>query len=167
MTIETNQPPALRLYSFVAGNYLSAGQRGLQTAHAISELFASGQPHQLTLEWARSHKTIIILNAGSHAGVLAAHKQLEALGESLNLPKALFREDEVSLNNAATATAVVVPQHLFDVVSVAPKFSDQATLWAPRPTDGSAASWSTAYANTSAEHAFITFLKSYPLANLG
>lgn len=167
MSIETNLTPALRLYSLVAGNYLSSGQRGLQTGHTISELFALGQPHPLFQEWASSHRTIIILNAGNHGGVMRAYDRLQDFGERLNLPKVLFREDEESMNSMATATAVVVPQRLFDVVSVAPKFSDQPSLWAPRPTDGSTASWSDAYPETSAEHVFITFLKSYALANLG
>lgn len=126
---------AYRFYSIVAGLYLSDLQKGLQTAHAVSEVYATlpGVDYGYdALEpddkaaisaydtWATCDKTIIILTAANHAGVLdAADKIKSALkAGNINLPHALFREDEQSMNGMATAFGIVVPEMYWNVTAV-------------------------------------------------
>lgn len=118
---------AYRLYSFVPALYISPLQCGLQTAHAVSQMhadlledeewvLATGPAEQRRLfdEWAIAHRTIIICTAMNSQGVEQAYDRLEYFGEKLDLPVTIFREDEQSLNGAATAAAVVVPERFFD-----------------------------------------------------
>jgi hypothetical protein len=108
----------LRLYSFVAGLYLSPLQCGLQTAHIVSELYATrqaGPARQKYADWAEKNKTIIILNALNSGGVISLHERLVPFAVLFGLPLSIFYEDEVSLGGAATAVGVVVPKQYFDV----------------------------------------------------
>jgi len=117
-----------RFYSFVAGLYLSPLQCGLQTAHAVSEMYA----HHVNLsgpmskrmrvydEWAQSNKTIVILNALNSKGVIDVHKALMPFAPMYDLPLAIFNEDEQSLNGAATACGMVLPKKYFDVEFIRP-----------------------------------------------
>lgn len=110
--MSTNQ---FRLYTFVAGLYLSDLQKGLQTAHVVSEISRQGGrhgciPHDDYSRWADKDKTIIICNALNHKGVLDCWAELQRLNLALCLPAALFREDEESMNGMATACGVIVPE---------------------------------------------------------
>lgn len=109
----------MRLYSLVAGNYLSDLQKGLQTTHAVSDMFndarASQDPavYDALREWADRHKTVIILNAINHGTVVDTYTKLKPLVAKLCLPISLFHEDGESMNGMATCTALVVPEHLY------------------------------------------------------
>lgn len=113
-----------RLYSFVAGLYLNELQKGLQTAHVVGDMAAqvvSATPmapeaiHAFRA-WASTDKTIIILNALNHGGVVELESVLSELAEGLGLPCATFREDEVSMNGMATAVGIVVPEKYYSAV---------------------------------------------------
>lgn len=110
-----------RFYSFVAGLYLSPLQCGLQTAHAVSEvydyhsLYHGSEYMQIYNEWASTDKTIIILNALNSRGVLNAHATLLEFAKEFRLPLAIFHEDADSLNGAATACGMVIPRMFYDV----------------------------------------------------
>ncbi len=116
-----------RLYSFVAGLYLSDLQKGLQTAHVVSEIASNyvnlgGKPHpafQKFTHWATTDKTIIILNALNQQGVLDAYAAIQQWERSrvfqeFPFPHALFREDEQSMNGMATACGIVLPENIYD-----------------------------------------------------
>lgn len=111
----------LRLYTFTANLYLSPLQVGLQTAHIVGELSASTdmtlQQRAVFDAWAAKNKTIIILGAGNHRGVVEVAEELEELATKLDLPHAVFYEDEVSMNGMATAAGVVVPRQYFDIIT--------------------------------------------------
>lgn len=107
---------ALRLYSIVAHHYLSPLQCGLQTAHVVAELSlykSNTDQAQDFNAWAHTDKTIIILGAGNHAGVLDAYDTLQPLANQLGIPCAIFREDEQSMNGMATACGLVVEEELW------------------------------------------------------
>lgn len=113
--------PVYRFYSFVAGLYLSPLQRGLQTAHAVSEMHANLlQSPDMTEEraaydtWCLHGKTIVICDALNSAGVVEAYNKLKFLSQHFGLPVSIFHEDVASLNGAPTATGIVVPDYLFD-----------------------------------------------------
>ncbi len=104
-----------RLYSLVAHHYLSPLQCGLQTAHAIAELSVNTyQNMDLYHQWARDDKTIIILGASNHAGVENACIQFQRLATKIGLPFSIFYEDRQSMNEMATATAIIVPEYIYD-----------------------------------------------------
>ena len=110
-----------RLYTFVAGNYLSPLQCGLQTAHVVSELSKRDMVRfDAYVEWAAKDKTIIICNAGNHQGVLDCWAELQRTYVTPHFgPGAIFFEDEQSMNGMATACGVIVPKKYWDVTWVA------------------------------------------------
>lgn len=153
-----------RLYTFVAGNYLSPLQAGIQSLHAAAELSvlpAEGRQSSIYRLWACEDKTVIVCNAANHAGVLKAFELIEPLANRLGLPCALFREDEVSLNGAATAMSVIVPANLYDVEFTPEReeLEGSVSYYKHTQSDGSL----TIYANTTPDYRFIEVLKSYPL----
>lgn len=175
-----------RFYSFVAALYISPLQCGLQTAHAVSQMHADltaleedqasfrKTPGRESYDlWATNDKTIIICNALNSQGVIEAHLKAKYFAEKLGLPTTIFHEDTASLNGAATAAAVVVPNHFYDAKSYGeirePGFL--ARLFRGKNhtieqgfqytfTDGSVAR----YVQGTLEAEFISFLKSYRLA---
>jgi hypothetical protein len=110
-----------RLYSFVAGLYLSDLQKGLQTAHVVGDLSQEYYDPE-TVEsiayatWAAEDKTIVICTAGNHKGVKDCAREIGKLSIELRLPFTIFFEDEESMNQMATAFGVVVPQILYSAV---------------------------------------------------
>lgn len=104
----------LRLYCFVNGLYLSSLQKGLQTAHVVSELHSKyGTNSEIYNQWASNHKTIIILDGTNHETVKKISGAISEFGKSLRLPYATFQEDEASLNCAYTATGIIMPEYLY------------------------------------------------------
>jgi hypothetical protein len=184
-----------RFYSFVAGLYLSPLQRGLQTGHAISEMHADlllnpDNHSQRTMydHWATHDKTIVICDALNSAGVVEAYHKLTHLVRDLQqLPVTIFHEDTASLNNAPTATGIIVPDYLFDarkdvivedssvIKDVASELKALFTRVKPQSTatrvyryekksEAGEVLYSAVYGSDSAEYAFIDYLKSFRLA---
>jgi hypothetical protein len=121
---------AWRGYFLTNNIYMSSLQAGLQTAHAVAELYEKYQfrssPEPTFLhEWAQFHKTIIILNGGNHGDLLDLYGVLEPLAEKLNLPVAKFHEDERSLNGACTCVGIILPDSIYDLeIAVDPRTQD-------------------------------------------
>lgn len=118
----------MRLYSFV-NVYLSQLQKGLQTAHLVSEIAVNAQKTQDNVlasfnSWAEEHKTIIILDAGNHFSVLDTFDELVELNNR-TYPIGLFREDAESLNCAATACGIILPE---DVYGLAASFRNRPDI---------------------------------------
>jgi hypothetical protein len=113
--------PNYRMYAFVANLYLSDKQFGIQAGHAKGEMirsfvFADGTPKQMQAisEFLNDGKTWIILGAVNQRGVLDAYAVLDDMAPRLELPYALFREDEDSMNCMATACCVLIPEEMYD-----------------------------------------------------
>ena len=118
----------MRLYS-LTNYYLSSIQKGIQTAHLVSELSRMDREHALgkgkrspsTMfrEWADHHKTIILLNGGNSARLGYFHNAMISLapGQTVRIadefPVVYFREDEDSLNGALTAVGVILPESVY------------------------------------------------------
>jgi hypothetical protein len=152
-----------RLYAFVAGGYLSQLQLGLQTAHAVANISVkySEWDHQddAYRTWAAEDKVIIIYSAFNSQGVLDCFAELSRTGTALDLPMSIFFEDQESLNGAATACAVVVPQKYWD----AKPLKDAANeIWAYEFVDENFVA--TTYPLTHPEGQFIHHLKQFRLA---
>ena len=148
-------PSNFRLYSFV-NYYLSPLQHGLQTAHCVSELSVAALRKSAASEafknWAKHDKTIIICKGGNDAQLRELAKSLKAYGKRFNLPSTLFVEDEQSLNGAATATAIVVPESLWNV-----QYDRIANAYVHATTERR-------YLSGTNEYAFIQLIKGFSLA---
>jgi len=155
-----------RLYAFVANHYLSQLQLGLQTAHVVGNMsikYDDDRHEDAAFRtWAAEDKTIIILGAGNHAGVLACWAETIRTN-TMALPQSIFFEDEQSMNGMATACGVVVPQKYWGAVFVdvdpeglhrGPhwKYVDAVTEYVER------------YPLTHPEGQFINHIKSFRLA---
>ena len=182
-----------RFYSFTAALYISPLQCGLQTAHAVSQMHADMLIHEEDQAsfrkssqreafdtWATDDKTIIICNALNSAGVTDAYVKAVQFGHVFGLPTTIFYEDEISLNGAATASAIVVPDFYYEakpylraepaatgfferllktlVGNNTPPVIEQGYRFTD--ADGNV----TDYVKGSLEAEFISFLKSYRLA---
>jgi hypothetical protein len=107
----------MRLYSFV-NFYLSSIQQGIQTAHVLQELNNEygrkiSAPGKVLFDWARDHKTIIVLNGGTRSDVEKTYFRLKELCIPLGLPFSFFHEDDDSLGGIVTCCAAVIPEVLY------------------------------------------------------
>lgn len=96
----------MRFYS-ITNMYLSDIQKGIQTAHVISE--CSQTENELYKVWATDHKTIIVLNGGYTSNI----KRIAVLIENSTLDGVSFKESEEALDGAMTATGLVVPERFY------------------------------------------------------
>lgn len=125
----------MRLYS-LTNYYLSSLQKGIQTAHLVSELsrldregaLGKGKHSASAVfrSWADDHKTVIVLNGGNSARLRYFHNALiTSLDQKTRVadcfPVVHFCEDADSLDGAWTAVGVILPQSVY---SAADKDSD-------------------------------------------
>jgi len=109
-----------RLYCFT-NMYLSAIQKGIQTAHVVSDISQYKQMNNVYVEWASSDKTIVVLEGGNQKNLLSIALSIEEFNNDLHLnnlqqfPYALFREDEDSLNDAVTAVGIILPESVYSL----------------------------------------------------
>lgn len=110
-----------RLYS-LTNQYLSSLQKGLQTAHLVSDLALDAQMDsevdRVFSAWASEDRTIIILNGGNSASLERWEQFLREYCQ--RWPWAVFREDQQSLNGAITAVGVIVPESVYLNTSTEP-----------------------------------------------
>ena len=155
-------PNNYRLYTFVAGLYLSELQKGLQTAHVVGELSQykyNTNERNVFDDWALQDKTIIICNAGNHQGVRDCWSELVRINSALSLPAAIFYEDGQSMNGMATACGVIVPQCYYDVTFVPGGPCSEGEIGIH-----DARGYVRRYPLTHAEGQFINHIKKYRLA---
>ena len=111
-----------RFYSFT-NMYLSSMQKGIQTAHAVSEMSVdyqcySGDPSPGFLiynVWAESDKTINVLDGGNQATLNKLYTDLTSVIDIYNFqyPVVKFHEDEQSLNGALTCVGIILPEDVY------------------------------------------------------
>ena len=107
----------MRLYTFVNGLYMRPIQFGIQSTHAVADMFIkyrdsyyNSQRVQLH-EWAEHHKTMVILNAVNVAGLKDIFSFLDSPENPF--PYGNFHEDEQSLGGVITCAAVVLPERVY------------------------------------------------------
>jgi hypothetical protein len=119
----------LRFYTFV-NFYLSSLQQGIQSFHVCHEMFMKYQdpifdPETSRLyDWAKNHKTMIVLNGGANQDILDKYLFLsrEAGAFSFPAPFTSFSEDEYSLGGVMTAVGIILPEEIYSAV-------DHTTAW--------------------------------------
>ena len=109
----------MRLYS-LTNMYLSPIQQGIQTAHALHELYEnyagfSNETSSKIHEWAKNHKTIIVLNGGYQSSIAESVELFADITNTLYLPYAFFNEEKNALNGALTAACIVVPEEIYNM----------------------------------------------------
>lgn len=105
-----------RMYC-VVNQYIAGIHAGIQSAHAITELFLDypqrrNNAGNLLWDWADQDKTIIVLNGGYQSSLQELCEKLKPL--SSTYPWASFCEENDALNGAMTAVAVVLPEYMYN-----------------------------------------------------
>ena len=106
----------MRAY-FLGNYYLSQIQQGIQAQHATSEMFVENPTNEILWDWARNHKTSILLNGGNSGSLDEVYPFLKVQADRFSLPIAKFKEDKVSLNDATTCIGLVLPTEIYEFMS--------------------------------------------------
>lgn len=114
-----------RMYC-VVNQYIAGIHAGIQSAHAISEMFLDypqrrNNAGNLLWDWGDRDKTVIVLNGGYQSSLQELCEKLKPL--SGTYPWASFCEEQDALNGAMTAVAVVLPEYMY-----APQYADVVDL---------------------------------------
>ena len=115
----------MRYYGF--GNYyLSPLQQGLQAMHGGCDMSVQEQIgsklHNEYVDWAKNHKTVVLLNGGNQASLNELHEFLLDLQQKgYAYPVVKFNEDEQSLGMALTHVGVIVPEKVYQLSGELPK----------------------------------------------
>ena len=113
---DTLQPIEYRAYFF--GNmYLSSIQQGIQAAHVVADMFMKYEQDNLVAldilhEWATSHKTMVLLNAGYSEEIRALHRLFDDRGNKY--PYDYFTEAAEALDGALTCIGIVLPNAVYE-----------------------------------------------------
>jgi hypothetical protein len=123
----------MRLYTFT-NFYLSDIQKGIQTAHIVGEMGCFGNniwlPRTYFDNWAKNHKTIIVLNGGNQKSLKQIKDTLNTMTDThnnfdfgsdnfitmelMNSSITTFCEDDDSLGGAMTAVGILVPEIVYN-----------------------------------------------------
>jgi len=120
----------MKAYFFV-NSALSGIQKGLQIAHCVAEMGNKVAKEDVSPEdisavgfaqrswyfnWARDHKTIIVLEGGFHADLMAIHNLFTDAAEVPLIPVwAAFSEDEETMNGMMTCVGIILPERIYEV----------------------------------------------------
>ena len=110
----------------VVNQYIAGIHAGIQSAHAISEMFLDypqrrNNAGNLLWDWTDRDKTVIVLNGGYQSSLQELCEKLKPL--SGTYPWASFCEEQEALNGAMTAVAVVLPEYMY-----APQYAEVVDL---------------------------------------
>lgn len=109
----------MRAY-FFTNMYLSPIQKGIQTAHATTELFVKYDRRtslgEALYEWAGFHKTMIVVDGGAQGDMRQTYDTIINTVGHIH-PHSSFFEDTYSLNGAFTAFAIVLPAQIYDTAT--------------------------------------------------
>ncbi len=110
----------MRAYFF--GNmYLSSIQQGIQAQHCTAEMFVkyqAGHPeksHDTLYDWARNHKTSILLNGGGDEELRAIVHLLISDGNPY--PWATFYESQSALDGIRTCVGIILPERVYEAAA--------------------------------------------------
>lgn len=105
----------LRCYTFTLFQ-LSPIQQGIQAGHAAVELVTHRKDNKLVQDWAKKYKTMICLNGGD---VAKLSEWINFFKDKRNrYPWIKFEESEASLAGIVTSVAIILPESIFEGVSL-------------------------------------------------
>ncbi len=103
----------LRAY-FFQNMYLTGVHAGIQSQHTTAEMFVKynmKEGYLVLADWARYHKTTIVLNGGYASNLVRICKLLD--NPENPYPWAYFKESEEALNGCLTNVGVILPERVF------------------------------------------------------
>jgi hypothetical protein len=107
VTINKSEEAGLRMYFFVMYN-LSGIQKGIQAGHAAIEYQLLHGKTKTYKNFARDHKTFILLDGGGSEDMIKRYNELEGF----DVKFAAFKEPD--LNNSISAIAFIVPEYIYN-----------------------------------------------------
>ena len=102
---------------FFTNMYISDIQRGIQTAHCISDMHMKYSVHdesestKLLADWATHNKTMIVLNGGYSSHLL----KLSDVFNQGDFPWEIFYESDDALNGALTCIGIIIPEYIYEL----------------------------------------------------
>lgn len=111
----------MRLYLF-NNMYISAIQNGIQGIHVLGEMLVKYAPgtreHDTVTQWARDHKTVVILKGGYAETLEKIHDALKGIArdwvpDGSALAFAWFHEEQAAMNGCLTSVGAVVPEECY------------------------------------------------------
>ncbi len=113
----------MRAYFF--GNmYLSSIQQGIQAQHCTVEMFLKYTVHSksssdfigehqrdMLYDWARGHKTTILLNGGDTEALYDIEELIH--NDENPYPRTSFLESYIALNNTLTCVGIILPERVY------------------------------------------------------
>jgi hypothetical protein len=109
---------------FFTNMYISDIQRGIQSAHCISDMHVKYKNHgnDLLDKWAKYDKTMIVLNGGysSHLKELC-----EIFCKNKIFPWKYFQESEEALDGALTCVGIILPEYIYESSQLYRTLSDE------------------------------------------
>ena len=149
-----------RMYTFTNRLYMRDIQLGIQSLHAVAEMFIKypmgTAEHEKMHTWAKDDKTVIILDGGNAASLAEIFRSIGAFCDNAEIPYAVFYEDMDSLGGVITAVSVLVPAELYKA-----QREDLTDDWTYVSEDGTDVYY---YPNNCEQSKFLTVLKSFRLA---
>lgn len=120
----------------LTNRWLSGIQKGLQTGHALVELSMLAREYEgkaaanLYETWATDHKTLIVLDGGSHQDLMDFYAFLVSIRHSIgnDLIYSYFKEDADSLSCAMTSVVVVISDR-YEIFLDAFRRKDLLPIW--------------------------------------
>lgn len=115
MTTEDSNTEKVEYYGyFVTHAYMSAIQRGIQSAHVIQNMYKdiegrSTQAKDIFKQWMTQDFTMIVLNGGNSKMIRESYEWAKDFDEEKLFPLARFLEDDQSMEGMMTAWGIVLP----------------------------------------------------------
>lgn len=133
--------PELRAY-FFQNFYLQGIHAGIQTAHTIAEMGYEYLPALgcgvygggcgIFADWAKDHKTVIVLNGGMQSDL---EKIYEHLSKQDFYPYGKFHEEQAALNGALTNVGIVLPDTVFNYKQFVKQKEEDGIGYVPKLTE--------------------------------
>jgi hypothetical protein len=98
---------------------MSSIQHGIQPAHCIVEIIAKYSSEQaksdMTYDWARHHKTMIVLNGGESTQLLNIREFMDSSNNPY--PWDFFEEDS-SMDSMITCVGIILPERIYTAAAL-------------------------------------------------
>lgn len=123
----------MRAYFF--GNmYLSSIQQGIQAAHVVAEMFTKYDVQTSSMmyerdnlhDWAKDHKTMILLNAGYSEEILSLCRFFD--DPENPFPWAPFFEGQDALCGALTCVGIILPEKIYEAAKAVRNIDGSDTM---------------------------------------
>lgn len=121
-----------RIYHF-ENFYIQGIHAGIQSYHSGVEMFVKYENDdnptvKMLYDWARNHKTVIVLNGGMAKDLIALETMLTEA--NMVFPWASFREDVDAINGSITNVGIVLPDYIYEPAWFVSKHAKGYDKWA-------------------------------------